>query len=203
MKKLASAIGMFGLAFWLASGAGAAELAVGQAAPDFTLTDIHGDEHSLSDYQGQYVVLEWTNHGCPFVVKHYDSNNMQKLQATYTDKEVVWLTINSSAPGKQGHHSPEEWAELVEEKGSAASATLLDGDGTVGRLYGAKTTPHMYIIDPSGKLIYQGAIDSVASTNVNDVPNAKNYVAAALDEALAGKPVSEPSTKAYGCSVKY
>lgn len=203
MKNIVSTIGMFALTFCLTSGAGAAELAVGQAAPDFTLTDVRGGERSLSEHRGRFVVLEWTNHGCPFVVKHYDSNNMQKLQQTYTEQGVVWLTINSSAPGKQGHHSPEEWTGILEEKGSAATATLLDADGTVGRLYGAKTTPHMYVIDPSGVLIYQGAIDSVASTNVDDVPTARNHVAAALDEAMAGTAVSVPSTKAYGCSVKY
>lgn len=180
-----------------------AEVQNGQAAPDFTLTDVGGEAVSLSDFDGKYRVLEWTNHECPFVVKHYGSGNMQKLQKAYTEKDVVWITVCSSAHGKQGHYEPAEWVDLLEEKGSAATATLLDSDGKVGKLYGAKTTPHMYIIDPKGILIYQGAIDSVASTDAEDIGGATNYVQQALDEAMAGKPVSEPSTKAYGCSVKY
>lgn len=180
-----------------------AEVQNGQAAPDFTLTDVGGEAVSLSDFDGKYRVLEWTNHECPFVVKHYGSGNMQSLQKAYTEKDVVWITINSSAHGKQGHFEPEKWVEVLEEKGSAATTTLLDADGEVGKLYGAKTTPHMYIIDPKGVLIYQGAIDSVASTDPDDIAESVNYVSQALDEAMAGKPVSEPATKAYGCSVKY
>lgn len=175
----------------------------GSPAPDFKLTDSNGKEHSLSDFKGKFVVLEWLNHGCPFVVKHYASGNMQKLQKDYTGKDVVWLSIVSSAPGKQGHMSPEETNKTKAEKGSAATAILLDEDGTVGKLYGAQVTPELYIINPEGTLIYAGAIDDVKSTDQADVKDAKNYVAQALDEALAGKPVSEPTSKAYGCSVKY
>lgn len=180
-----------------------AEPAVGEKAPNFKLTDVTGKERSLSDFSGRYVVLEWTNHDCPFVVKHYSTGNMQKLQADYKAKNVVWLTINSSAPGKQGNYSPEKWIEILAEKKSAAMATLLDPDGKVGRLYGAQTTPHMFIIDPAGVLIYQGAIDSIKSTDTDDLEFAENYVRAALDAALSGNAVRESSTKAYGCSVKY
>lgn len=180
-----------------------AELTNGQKAPDFTLTDVNGQSHSLSQYDGKYRVLEWTNHGCPFVVKHYDSGNMPKLQADSIGKGVVWFSINSSAEGKEGSMSAEEWKKILTEKKSAATATLLDSDGKVGKLYGAQTTPHMYIIDPAGNLIYQGAIDSKPSADQADIAGATNYVSKALDEAMSGKPVSEPSTKAYGCSVKY
>ena len=176
---------------------------VGQPAPEFALTDSNGKSHKLSDFKGKLVVLEWLNHGCPFVVKHYGSGNMQKLQKEYTSQDVVWLSIVSSAPGKQGHMSAEETNKTKQEKGSAATAILLDEDGTVGRLYNAKVTPELYIVDREGTLIYTGAIDSVKSTDAADIEGAKNYVKQALDEALAGKPVSEPSTTAYGCSVKY
>jgi len=176
---------------------------VGQPAPEFTLTDSNGKSHKLSDFKGKLVVLEWLNHGCPFVVKHYGSGNMQKLQKEYTGKDVVWLSIVSSAPGKQGHMSAEETNKAKEEKGSAATAILLDEDGTVGKLYNAKVTPELYIVDREGTLIYAGAIDSVKSTDAADIEGATNYVKKALDEALEGKPVSEATTTAYGCSVKY
>lgn len=175
----------------------------GKPAPEFTLTDSTGKSHKLSDFKGKFVVLEWLNHGCPFVVKHYGSGNMQKLQKEYTGKDVVWLSIVSSAPGKQGHMTPAETNKAKEESGSAATAVLIDEDGTVGRLYDAKTTPHMFVINPEGTLIYMGAIDSVKSPDPADIAGAKNYVKQALDEALAGKPVSEPVTTAYGCGVKY
>ena len=176
---------------------------VGQPAPDFTLTDSNGKSHKLSDFKGKFVVLEWLNHGCPFVVKHYSGGNMQQLQKDYTGKDVVWLSIVSSAPGKQGHMSPEETNKAKKEKGSAATAVLLDEDGTVGKLYNAKVTPELYVVNPEGVLVYMGAIDSVKSVDAADIPGAKNYVKQALDEALAGKEVSEPVTTAYGCSVKY
>ena len=175
----------------------------GQPAPDFTLTDSNGKSHKLSDFKGKFVVLEWLNHGCPFVVKHYGSGNMQKLQKEYTGKDVVWLSIVSSGPGKQGHMSPAETSKAKEESGSAATAVLIDEDGTVGRLYDAKTTPHMFVVNPEGVLVYMGAIDSVKSVDAADIAGAKNYVKQALDEALAGKEISEPVTTAYGCSVKY
>jgi len=175
----------------------------GQPAPGFTLKSIEGKDVNLSDYKGKFVVLEWVNHGCPFVVKHYDSGNMPALQKEYTAKDVVWLSICSSAEGKQGYETPEDWKKLNEEKKGAASAILLDSEGTVGQAYGAKTTPHMYVVNPDGTLIYQGAIDNKPSTDQDDIPGAKNYVKTALDEAMAGKPVTTGTTKSYGCGVKY
>jgi hypothetical protein len=181
----------------------AAEAAAPARAGDFTLGDTRGQQHSLADYKGQYVVLEWINHDCPFVKKHYDSNNMQNLQKAYGAKDVVWLSICSSAPGKQGYYEAEAWNKISQEKGAAATAVLLDPDGTVGRLYGAKVTPHIYIIDPDQNLIYQGAIDDIPSTNPGDIANSKNYVKETLDAAMAGQPVPRSATKPYGCSVKY
>jgi peroxiredoxin len=191
------------LALLVAAGTAFAAPQIGQPAPEFTLTDSNGQSHNLSDFKGKFVVLEWLNHGCPFVQKHYDGGNMQGLQKEYTGKDVVWLSIASSAPGKQGHMSPEETNKTKEEKGSAATAVLLDEDGAVGRLYDAKVTPHMFVVDPEGALIYMGAIDDVKSTDAADIAGAKNYVKQALDEAMASKPVSEPTTAAYGCGIKY
>ncbi len=176
---------------------------VGKPAPEFTLTDSNGKSHNLSDFKGKVVVLEWLNHGCPFVQKHYDGGNMQGLQKKYAGEGVVWLSIVSSAPGKQGHMSPEETNKTKAEKNSAATAVLLDEDGKVGRLYNAKVTPELFVINKEGVLVYAGAIDDKKSTDAADVAGAKNHVAAALDETLAGKPVSVPTTTAYGCSVKY
>jgi peroxiredoxin len=176
---------------------------VGKPAPDFTLKDTAGRDVSLSGFKGKTVVLEWTNHGCPFVVKHYQSGNMQKLQKEYTARGVVWLAICSSAPGKQGHMSPQDAAKALADKGAAPSAYLLDEDGKIGRLYGAKRTPEMFIVAKDGTLVYHGAIDDKKSTDASDIATSKNYVAAALDEILSGKPVSLPSTEPYGCSVKY
>lgn len=178
-------------------------LETGKAAPDFTLVDTQGKSHSLADFKGKTVVLEWTNPGCPFVVKHYGSGNMQALQKAYTAKGVVWLSICSSATGKQGHMSPDDWNKTLAKEGSAPTALLLDEDGKVGRLYGAKTTPHMFVIDNGGRVVYEGAIDSIKSPNAGDIPKAANHVKAALDEVLAGKPVTLPVTTPYGCSVKY
>jgi len=176
---------------------------VGQPAPDFTLTDTAGQPHALSATKGKFVVLEWTNYDCPFVGKHYGSGNMQALQKKYTGKGVVWLQVNSSAPGKQGAYDAAHAAALSKEKGAASTAYLIDANGAVGRLYGAKTTPHMFVIDPRGTVVYAGAIDDTPSTDREDVPRAKNYVSAALDEAMAGKPVAVSSSQPYGCSVKY
>ncbi len=176
---------------------------VGKPAPAFSLTDTAGQKRSLADYKGKYVVLEWVNHGCPFVKKHYDTGNMQALQKEIADKGVVWLSVCSSAEGKQGFYAPQEWQRINREKAVAATAVLLDPDGKTGKLYGAKTTPHMFVVDPQGVLIYKGAIDDKPSTEKGDVVRAKNYVRQALEEAMAGKPVSEPSTQPYGCSVKY
>ena len=180
-----------------------AEVSIGQPAPDFTLTDCSGKKVSLSDYKGKVVVLEWVNHGCPFVAKHYGSGNMQKLQADAAAKGVVWLSICSSAPGKQGHMTGGDASKKCAETQSAATAYLLDESGEVGKTYNAKVTPEMVVIDANGVLVYQGAIDDKKSTNPGDIAGAKNYVSAALDEVLAGKPVSTPKTDAYGCSVKY
>jgi peroxiredoxin len=191
------------LALLVAAGTAVAAPQVGQPAPEFTLTDSNGQSHNLSDFKGKFVVLEWLNHGCPFVKKHYDGGNMQGLQKEYTGKDVVWLSIVSSAPGKQGHMSPEETNKTKEEKGSAATAILIDEDGTVGKLYDAKVTPELYVINPEGTLVYMGAIDDKKSVDAADVAGAKNFVKQALDEAMSGQPVSEATTTAYGCSVKY
>ena len=175
----------------------------GEAAPEFTLTDSKGTSHKLSDFRGKLVVLEWLNHDCPFVKKHYSGGNMQKLQKEYTAKGVVWLSIISSAPGKQGHRTGPQADADTEDKGAAPTAVLLDAAGEVGKKYDAKTTPEMFVIDKEGKVIYAGAIDSIKSTDSADVAKAENHVRAALDAALAGKPVATPKTQPYGCSVKY
>ncbi len=177
--------------------------AVGAAAPDFSLPDSEGKTDKLSAYKGKYVVLEWTNPECPFVRKHYESGNMQKLQAEYVKKGVVWLSIDSSAPGEQGYLDGNNAKSAKSDKYAADSALLLDPDGKVGHLYEAKNTPQMFIIDPEGKVIYSGAIDSIASADKADVAKATNFVRAALDEALAGKKITRAQSKPYGCSVKY
>jgi peroxiredoxin len=176
---------------------------VGDPAPAFTATDSNGKTVSLSDYKGKFVVLEWHNNGCPFVLKHYNSGNMQKLQKDATAKGVVWLVIVSSAPGKQGYVTAAEANAYMTEKNAVPTATLLDPEGIVGHAYDSKTTPHMFVIDPKGILIYNGAIDDKPTADLADVATAKNYLSQALSEALAGKPVSEPATKPYGCTVKY
>lgn len=177
--------------------------ALAAPAPQFTTVDINGKTHSLADYKGKTVVLEWFNPGCPFVKKHYESGNMQKLQEKYTKQGVVWLTVNSSALGKQGYMTHEEAKEKVSQWHIKASASLVDADGIVGKMYGAKTTPHMFVIDPKGELVYQGAIDDNSSSSQASIENAKNFVQATLDEILAGKMVTVASTDPYGCSVKY
>ena len=176
---------------------------VGKPAPDFTGTDTNGVAHKLSDFKGKPVVLEWTNPECPFVIKHYDSNNMQKLQEKYTGQGVIWLSINSSASGKEGNMTPEESNKYIAEKGAKATARIIDTEGTIGKLYDAKTTPHMFVVDKDGVLVYMGAIDSDSSFKPEAIPGATNYVAAALDALAAGKPVETASTKPYGCGVKY
>jgi len=172
-------------------------------APAFSLTDIDGKAHALADYKGRVVVLEWTNPDCPFVKKHYGSGNMQSLQKEFAAKGVVWLTVNSSAPGKQGHYEPSAWKTMLTEKGSAPTAMLLDPDGTAGHAYGAKTTPHLFVINAEGELVYEGAIDDNSSYNPEDIAGAQNYVKAALDAVLGGQPVATAVTQPYGCSVKY
>lgn len=205
MKRLIylSLLGLFLLGLGFYPTVDASNAVVGKPAPAFTLTDSNGKKHSISDFKGKYVVLEWVNYDCPFVKKHYDSSNMQKLQKEFTDKGVVWLSINSSATGKQGHFEASKINALIKEKGAHPTAYLIDTDGQVGRLYGAKTTPHMYIINPNGELIYNGAIDDKASANPDDIAGSKNFVRAGLQEALAGKAVTVSASQPYGCSVKY
>ena len=176
---------------------------VGRPAPDFTLTDSHGKTHSLSSFKGKVVVLEWINHGCPFVVKHYDSGNMPRTQRAAAADGVVWLSICSSAPGKQGHLSAADWNKTNAEKGAAPAAVLLDEAGAVGRLYHATNTPQLFVIDATGVVVYSGAIDSIPSAKADDVPKATNYILAALAALKAGRPVATSVTKPYGCSVKY
>ena len=177
--------------------------AVGSNAPDFSVTDSKGKTQSLSQYKGKYVVLEWFNPECPFVKKHYGSGNMQKLQEEFTGKGVVWLSIDSSAPGQQGHLTDEQANAKMTELKTKQTALLLDPDGKVGQTYGAKNTPHMFVINPEGKIVYEGAIDSKPSSNASDIPSSTNYVKVALEESMAGKTVSTANTKPYGCSVKY
>jgi peroxiredoxin len=176
---------------------------VGSAAPDFSLTDSKGKTHSLSEYKGKYVVLEWFNPECPFVKKHYGSGNMQKLQQDFTSKGVTWLTIDSSAPGKEGNLTPEQANKTVTNWKTHSTALLLDPEGKAGRAYSARNTPHMFVINPEGKIIYEGAIDNKPSTDQADIATATNYVKVALDESLAGKAVTTPSSRPYGCSIKY
>jgi len=174
-----------------------------EQAPDFKLVDSNGKEHSLSSFEGKTVVLEWINYDCPFVKKHYDSKNMQNLQSKYAENDVVWLAICSSNKGKQGHFSNDEINRRSKSHEAKFTAYLIDESGKVGKMYGAKTTPHMYIIDRTGKLVYAGGIDDKATTDVKDIKGAKNYVSLALDELLNGKSVSIQSSTPYGCSVKY
>ena len=185
--------------------ASTAALAVnpGQPAPDFTLSDLSGKAVKLSDLKGKYVVLEWVNPDCPYVQKHYNSANMPGLQKEYAGRQVTWLAINSTREGHSEFKSPQQMGGWMKEKGAAPAATLLDRDSKVGKLYGATNTPQMFVIDPKGTLVYAGAIDDKRSTNPADVKTAKNYVRVALEESLAGKPVSTASTTPYGCTVKY
>lgn len=180
-----------------------AAVKVGESAPAFNLPGDDGKTHALADYRGKTVVLEWTNDGCPFVKKQYSSGNMQSLQKNYTAKDVVWLSIVSSAPGKQGAIDAAQAAALTASRQAAPTHVLLDPQGTVGRLYAAKTTPHMFVIDKTGQLVYDGSIDSIASADPADIAQATPYVKNALDEVLAGKPVTVATTKPYGCSIKY
>ena len=176
---------------------------IGQPAPDFTAIDSHGVSHALGDYRGKIVILEWTNHQCPFVGKHYGTGNMQALQQETTGAGITWLSVISSAPGDQGYVSDAEANALTTQRKAAPTAVLLDPQGVVGRLYDARTTPHMYIIDATGTLVYMGGIDDKPSTRHADVKTATNYVRVVLDEIRNGKPVSRPVTRPYGCSVKY
>jgi peroxiredoxin len=201
MRKQFAAPSLIGFTLIALSLGWAARL--GEAAPDFTATDTNGEVHKLSEYQGKFVVLEWTNRGCPYTQKHYNSGNMQRLQREWTGRGVVWLTVISSAPGKQGYVTASEENAYLKQANAAPTAVLLDPAGTLGHLYDAKTTPHIFVINPKGSLIYKGAIDDRPTTDVSDVNGAKNYVSLALEEASSGKPVGTPTSRPYGCSVKY
>ena len=189
-------------ALFLALSAQAAP-SVGQAAPDFTLQDASGKTVKLSDYRGKHVVLEWTNPGCPYVRKHYNSGNMPATQKEAVDKGVVWLSINSTETSSYEYMEPAKLVAWQKERKSQPTAVLLDEEGTTGKAYGARTTPHMYIVNPQGQLIYAGGIDSIASSDPQDIKKAVNYVRQGLGEALAGKPITASVTRPYGCSIKY
>ena len=179
------------------------QAALDSPAPLFTLRDADGNPHSLQEYSGRYVILEWVNFRCPFVGKHYGSGAMQELQKSMTARGAVWLSICSSAPGKEGYYEGTALKEKLQEEHASPTAYLVDPDGTVGRLYGAKTTPHMFIIDPKGVLIYEGGIDNIPSTDTEDIARATNYVKEVMAEAWDGKPLPVKATRSYGCSVKY
>ena len=181
----------------------AAKLTTGSPAPEFSYTDINGNEGKLSDLKGSYVVIEWFNHGCPFVAKHYDAKKMQELQTKYTDKEVVWISVNSTYEGHGDYRDNAESKQDAEKFGTDATHIVVDADGDIGKLYGAKTTPHIFIIDPDGVLIYQGAADDIKSTDTADIAKANNYIDLSMTEALSDKDISNPETRPYGCSVKY
>ncbi|HUJ44021.1 MAG TPA: thioredoxin family protein [Opitutaceae bacterium] len=197
--------------FWLAAlgaacsaGAQAKVAEVGQPAPDFTLTDIDGNTHSLAEYKGKIVVLEWVNPECPFVQKHYNkTGNIPRLQKTYTGDGVIWLSINSAAPGKQGDYEPAQVKAWMQQVSAAPTDYFRDPSGMVGHLYGARNTPHIFIINRDGTLVYAGGIDSIASTDPEDIAQATNYVSAAMADLMAGRPVAHANTRPYGCSVKY
>lgn len=176
---------------------------LGQPAPDFSLSDTAGQRVKLSDFRGKYVVLEWTNPGCPYVRKHYHSGNMPATQKDALAKGAVWLSINSTAKSAYDYLESAKLAAWMKERKAQPTATLMDEEGSVGRAYAARTTPHMYIVDPAGRLVYAGGIDSIPSSSADDIPKATNYVKQALAEAAAGKPISQAATRAYGCSVKY
>jgi hypothetical protein len=189
-------------ALLLAAAAHAAP-SVGQPAPDFTLKDAAGKAVKLSDYRGKYVVLEWTNPGCPYVKKHYNSGNMAATQQDATGKGAVWLSINSTEKGSWDYMEPAKLVAWQQERKVKPTATLMDEEGVAGKAYGARTTPHMYIVDPQGRLVYAGGIDSIRSSNTEDIAKAVNYVRQAVAEATAGKPISAATTRPYGCSIKY
>ena len=202
MKRYFATI--LGLAFLLAALLSPAwAVRIGDKAPDFTATDTNGQSHKLSEYAGKFVVLEWHNRGCPYTQKHYTSGNMERLQREWTGRGVIWLTVISSVPGKQGYVTAADENAFVKEMKAAPTAVLLDSTGAVGHLYDAKTTPQMVVINPQGVMIYDGAIDDKPTTDTADIATSKNYVQQALEEAMAGKAVSVASTRPYGCAVKY
>lgn len=180
-----------------------ASVSTGETAPDFSLTGSDGKTYQLSDYRDKTVILEWTNHDCPYVRKHYEFGNMQSLQKKFTEEGVIWLSVISSRPGAQGYVTADQANQLTKTRGAQPTSVLLDPKGDVGRMYGARTTPHMYIIQPGGKLVYQGAIDDRPSARKSSLQGANNYVLAAMDDLKAGRAVQVAQTSAYGCSVKY
>ena len=200
VKSLRAAVVMAGLGMVCG---GAWALKPGEAAPDFRGMDSNGKVQTLAQYRGKYVVLEWANKGCPYEQKQYNSGNMERLQKEWTAKGVVWLSVISSAPGQQGNVTAFEENRYLQEMKAAPTAVILDPSGTIGRLYDAKTTPDMFVIDPQGKLVYEGAIDDQPTPDPENIKNAKNYVSAALEASMAGRPVAVPVTRSYGCSVKY
>jgi peroxiredoxin len=204
MKSLVTAFSIAAVATVAPGASGAqASAAVGRPAPAFSAVDTGGRTVSLADFEGRHVVLEWVNPGCPYVRKHYDAQNMQATQKGATTQGVVWLAVNSTTDSHGDHLSPSQMAAWMAQQGAAATATLMDEDGRVGRAYGARTTPHVYVIDPQGTLVYAGAIDSKPTANPADIASAVNHVNVALAESLAGKPVGTPATRAYGCTIKY
>ena len=200
LRTLVSMAALCGLVF---AGPGQAAPSVGQSAPDFALTDTAGKTVRLSDFKGRHVVLEWVNPGCPYVRKHYNSANMQGTQREVTGKGVVWLAINSTETTHYDYLAPAKLGQWMVEQKATPTVTLMDVEGTVGQAYGARTTPHMYIVNPQGTLIYAGGIDSIPSSRPDDVKTAVNYVKQSVAQALAGQPLSNPVTRPYGCSVKY
>ena len=194
---------MLGAAIAVMAWSAEAAPTVGEAAPSFTAKDVDGQAVNLADYAGKTVVLEWSNHECPYVKKHYGSGNMQKTQETATAEGVVWLTIVSSHEGKQGYVTADEAKALTAERGAKPTDVILDTDQAIAKSYEAKTTPHMFVIDGAGKLVYAGAIDDTPTADVDDLATAKNLVLAALDDLKAGRPVATPESEPYGCSVKY
>ena len=180
-----------------------AQAVVGQPAPAFSAVDTRGKTVSLDDYKGKHVVLEWVNPGCPFVQKHYNSGNMPATQKAAVAQGVAWLAVSSTAKDASDYRPPSDLAAWMHSKGGVPTATVMDNDGKIGRAYGARTTPHMYVVDPAGKLVYAGAIDSKPTANAADIKTATNYVNQTIGEVLAGKAVSQPTTRAYGCSIKY
>lgn len=203
MKRSILTVAALAAVFALSPALALAAAEPGKPAPAFEVKDAAGKEHKLADYSGKWLVLEWFNKDCPYVKKHYGSGNMQALQEEITGKDVEWLTVISSAEGKQGYLTPEKAIEVAKASKSSADATLLDTDGTMGKAYGAKTTPHMFVINPKGEVVYAGAIDDNDSSDPSVIPDSTNFVRTAVDAGLAGKDIEVTSTKAYGCSVKY
>ena len=201
-RAVVAAAVALGATFLMGTNAAAAP-AVGQQAPDFIAVDTSGAKHKLSDFAGKFVVLEWTNPGCPFVRKHYGSGNMPATQKAATDKGVVWLAINSTERAATDYLKPDALDAWMKSQKAAPTAVLMDEDGLIGQVYGARTTPHIFIIDPKGTLVYAGGIDSIASARVDDIKTATNYVNQALGEAFGGRPISAATTRPYGCSIKY